>query len=240
MNKKISDASIQIKKIIPESLKIFIKSLSGSLATLLGKYLLTPLNLLKNKNNLNRCLEIGPGDTRISGFETLNILGGNHVDYVCDASRKLPFGDDTFEIIYASHILEHIPWFKIEEVLREWARILRPGGSLEIWVPDGLKICKALVDYELLGINDIEKDGWYRFNPNKCPYKWISGRLFTYGDGTGNPCHPNWHRALFTPQYVKQLMSNVGLINVRLMSETEVRGANHGWINLGVKGIKTI
>jgi len=185
-----------------------------------------------------RYLEIGPGDERIEGFETLNIFNGPNVDYVYDASKALPFEDNTFDLIYASHILEHVVWYHTEATLEEWVRILKSGGILEVWVPDGLKICQTLIKAELNGVNNTAKDGWYKFNPRNDPYIWANGRIFTYGDGTGNPNHPNWHRAIFTSGYLKELFERVGLINIKEMDRSEVRGYDHGWINLGVKGTK--
>lgn len=201
-------------------------------------WLSTRVNLWKNRSKSERMLEIGPDTQPIPGFETLNIVGGKNVDYVWDAAMKLPFQGNTFDLIYASHILEHIPWYQTEAVLAEWVRILKPCGQLEIWVPDGLKICKALVDYELNGENYIEKDGWYRYNPERDPYKWAAGRLFTYGDGTGDARSPNWHRSVFTKRYLRILFEKAGLKNIRKLSSTEVRGYDHGWINLGMAGTK--
>lgn len=198
----------------------------------------TKVKLVRNKQLQNRSLEIGSGGNRIPGFETIDIKPGEHIDYVLDASKPLPFDNDTFELVYASHILEHIPWYKVEDTIREWMRILKPHGRLEIWVPDGLKICKALVDYELHGKNYIEKDGWYRYNPERDPCKWAAGRLFTYGDGMGDPKSPNWHRSMFTERYLRLLFKKVGLKDIRKLSNTEVRGYDHGWINLGMIGIK--
>ena len=204
-----------------------------------GRVVKNRVNLLKNAKKPQRFLEIGPGSQRLPGFETLDIVGGPNVDYVWDASKRLPFKDNTFDLIYASHVLEHIPWYKTEEVLKEWVRVLKPGGILEIWVPDGLKICKALVDYELSGTKEaMERDGWYKFNPEKNFYLWVNGRLFTYGNGTGNPCHPNWHRALFTAKYLKECLERAGLVDVRELDRSEVRGYDHGWINLGIRGRK--
>lgn len=185
-----------------------------------------------------RCLEIGPGDDRIEGFETLNINPGPNVDYVGDATRRLPFEDNTFDLVYCSHILEHVPWYQTEATLMEWIRVLRPGGRLEVWVPDGLKICKAFVDNELYGVNYINKDGWYKFNEKKDPNIWASGRIFSYGDGNGNPNSPNWHRAIFSRTYLVRLFENAGLKEIRDLKSGEVRGHDHGWINLGITGVK--
>lgn len=197
----------------------------------------TFIHLQKNKNKNERKLEIGPGNERIKGFETLNIINSKSTDYILDASKSLPFKDNTFNLIYASHILEHIPWYQTQEILKEWMRVLKPGGSLEIWVPDGFKIAKAFIDAEL-GNDYIKDDGWYRFNPEKDPCKWASGRIFTYGDGKGNLNHPNWHRAIFSERYLKILFQNAGMVEIEKMDLSEVRGYNHKWINLGIKGKK--
>jgi SAM-dependent methyltransferase len=174
----------------------------------------------------------------MEGFETLDILGGREVDYPVDAARALPFPDGTFALVYASHVLEHIPWYHTEDVLREWVRILRPGGALEVWVPDALRVAEVLVRYENEGIDGTDADGWYRFNPDRDPARWAAGRTFTYGDGTGRTDHPNWHRALFTPRYLMKLCQQAGLTDVARMDRARVRGYDHGWINLGVEGRK--
>lgn len=195
-------------------------------------------NLRAHAELSGRKLEIGPGPERIEGFETLNIVDGSAVDYICDATKSLPFPDDTFEIVYASHILEHVPWYQVQEVLCEWRRVLKPGGRLEIWVPDGLKICKAFVDAELNDDNYIDKDGWYRYNEEKDPCKWASGRLYTYGDGTGETDHPNWHRAAFSRRYLTSAMQHAGFGESGEMDRSQVRGYDHGWINMGIYGVK--
>jgi len=198
----------------------------------------TRLNLLKNRKHNDRRLEIGPGGRRILGFETADVVPSKNVDYTLDCSKKLPFGDNTFEVVYASHVLEHFPWYQTEEVLREWARILKPGGYMEIWVPDAIKICKAFVDAEVSGNNYIDLDGWYKFNPEKDPCVWASGRIYTYGDGVGDPKSPNWHKALFSPRYLALLMGKVGLADITKLVPEDVRGEDHGWINLGLRGTK--
>lgn len=187
---------------------------------------------------MEKFLELGPGKKRITGFTTVNIVDGPNVDVVCDASKKLPFDDNTFSVVYASHVLEHIPWYQTEDVLREWKRVLVFGGSLEVWVPDAFKICRTVSQYEEEGIDSTELDGWYKFNEEHDPCKWAAGRLFTYGDGKGTIDHWNWHRAMFTPRYLCKVLINVGFELVEQLDRSCVRGEDHGWINLGFRGMK--
>lgn len=202
------------------------------------RFLQTPALLLSRRAKADRRLEIGPGPQRIPGFETLNIVGGANVDYVWNAERRLPFRAGTFSVIYASHVLEHIPWFRTDRVLAEWVRALAPGGRLEIWVPDGLKICEAFIEAEKNGSAEFEKDGWFRFNDDKDPCLWASGRIFSYGDGSGYRNHPNWHLAVFSFRYLEQALKRAGCTRVERLERSQVRGHDHGWINLGVCGIK--
>ncbi len=202
------------------------------------RHVVNRTSLWRHRGKSGRKLEIGPAPERIEGFETLNIRAGRHVDYIIDACGRLPFADDCFELVYASHVLEHVPWYQTEEVLREWVRILRPGGMLEIWVPDGLKVCRTLIEYEDTGRDQSGQDGWYRFNDRKDVCRWAAGRIFSYGDGTGRADSPNWHRALFSPRYIEGVMERAGLVDVCRMDRSEVRGSDHGWINLGVRGTK--
>lgn len=51
---------------------------------------------------------------------------------VQDASR-LSYADDSADRLIASHVLEHIP--QPHEVLREWSRVVRDGGTISIALP---------------------------------------------------------------------------------------------------------
>ncbi len=199
---------------------------------------ITPANIIRNKNKKERWIEIGPGPNRLPGFETLNVEAAFHVDYVCNASRGLPFPDETFDLMYASHVLEHVPWYQTEQTLRSWVRTIKQGGSIEIWVPDGLRIAREFVNAEAGQQNEIHMDGWYRFNPDRDPCVWANGRIFSYGDGTGSKQSSNWHLALFSARHLQLLMQRVGLVDIERLDRSSVRGHDHGWINLGFRGRK--
>jgi len=68
---------------------------------------------------------------------TLDIDPRYNPTYLHDASI-VPYdfiADGEFDVVFASHILEHITFWKEQEVLNEWARIVRPGGEVHIAVP---------------------------------------------------------------------------------------------------------
>ena len=175
-------------------------------------------------------LEIGnekTGGRLGSDWKTMDLIPGPDVDITHDLTDlPLPFNDNEFTIVYMSHILEHIAWTKTAPVLKELYRIIKPGGQLEVWVPDLEKLAKAYINPSL-----IKNDGWYKFNPDKDPTRWFNGRLFTYGPGD-----ENFHRAAFDERYLTKCFSQSGFVAMNRMKKP--RGYDHGWINLGIVGFK--
>lgn len=60
--------------------------------------------------------------------------GGSVIGY--DLSKRVPFPDDEFEVVYHSHLLEHFPEAQALPFLRECHRVLKSGGIIRIAVPD--------------------------------------------------------------------------------------------------------
>lgn len=48
----------------------------------------------------------------------------------------LPYGDNSVDVIYSEHGWEHVPLEQGEFLLRECARVLKPGGVVRISTPD--------------------------------------------------------------------------------------------------------
>ncbi len=61
------------------------------------------------------------------------------------------FPDEYADLIYASHVLEHISHNEVLKVLKEWYRVLKKGGILRLSVPDFDK----LIDVYLTEEKDI-------------------------------------------------------------------------------------
>jgi SAM-dependent methyltransferase len=56
-------------------------------------------------------------------------------DYRCDV-RNLPFGGAEFDLVFSSHVLEHISRDEWENTLNEWVRVLKPEGELILCLPN--------------------------------------------------------------------------------------------------------
>lgn len=53
-----------------------------------------------------------------------------------DATRRIPLPDDSAEVVYSSHVVEHLDRDDVNGFLREAYRVLAPGGVLRVAVPD--------------------------------------------------------------------------------------------------------
>lgn len=72
--------------------------------------------------------------------------------------RKLEYSDESVDEIYCSHTLEHIGLREVIPTLKEWHRVLKPGGKVTINVPDMEWAAGVLLS--LSGLGFYEKDEW--------------------------------------------------------------------------------
>lgn len=85
---------------------------------------------------MSRKLHIG-GTAKVDGWELTNITEFPGVDFIGDCTEFKHIPDGTYEIVYSSHVFEHLDYrTQALKALREWYRILKPGGIVMISVPD--------------------------------------------------------------------------------------------------------
>jgi len=66
-----------------------------------------------------------------------HILQGIDPEMICwDLSKGIPFESNTFDVVYNSHLLEHIKRALVPSFLKECHRVLKPNGVVRIVVPD--------------------------------------------------------------------------------------------------------
>lgn len=96
-----------------------------------------------------RKLHIG-GKVVKEGWEIFNAIPAEIVDHEGDARDLSRFEDNTFEALYASHVVEHFDFAggDLPNTLKEWHRVLAPGGELYVSVPDMYVLCRMFVATE--------------------------------------------------------------------------------------------
>lgn len=82
----------------------------------------------------------------------------------------IPFGDDSFEVVYHSHVLEHFQKDKAAFFIKECHRVLKVDGIIRIAVPDLEQIINEYQTQLKLAIQGDEK--------SELNYNWIMLELF--------------------------------------------------------------
>jgi predicted SAM-dependent methyltransferase len=109
--------------------------------------------------------------------------------------KGLPYKENTFEIVYSSHLVEHISRKDILNFLIECRRVLKPGGLIRLVLPDFEKIAREYLknveqgkllfsEFNIIEMIDqcvrTESGGemikWYRQNSNSSLQSYIKER----------------------------------------------------------------
>jgi ubiquinone/menaquinone biosynthesis C-methylase UbiE len=80
-------------------------------------------------------LDVGCGDQKREGHIGIDNSKGADADIFLDIEKqKLPFEDNQVDVIFCSHVLEHLD--NVIFVVNEFWRVLKPEGEATIVVPD--------------------------------------------------------------------------------------------------------
>jgi FkbM family methyltransferase len=134
------------------------------------------------------------------GWETLNTLPLPGIEHVCDARDLSRFPDNTFETLYASHVLEHFDYKnELNAVFAEWYRVLVPGGQLFVSVPDLDTICRLYCDRERFDIHD----------------RWLFVRMLMGGHADQH----DYHLSALNEEFLSYYLSEAGFSQFQRVSE---------------------
>jgi predicted SAM-dependent methyltransferase len=167
-------------------------------------------------------LHLGCGSICLDGYVNIDIEDWAGICNIIHDATKLPmFSDNSVDHIYNHALLEHIPPWDIERTLEEWNRILKPGGTIQIEVPDLERIFQDWFINETLGeqeaINNI-------YGGKKEPNKKYSQQHHLTG---------------FTYNKLSRIMSAYGFVNCKrlehekyhhilvLFAQKKQNGKNH-------------
>lgn len=135
-------------------------------------------------------LHLGCGNKRIEGFINIDVRELEGVDVVDDITKLTSIEESSVDLIYVSHVLEHIGRNEYIDVLKRWYSILKKEGVLRIAVPD----FEAVTEH---------------YNENK-NIKALRG--FLYG---GQNYKENYHYCAWDFKCLKEDLESVGFKNVK-------------------------
>ena len=93
-------------------------------------------------------IHLGCWHRYIDGFIHVDLCDFEHIDYRSDIKELPFFSDESANLIYSSHSFEYFDPVEAPLVLKEWRRVLKPGGKLRLSVPDFDQLIKI---YQLTG-----------------------------------------------------------------------------------------
>lgn len=138
-------------------------------------------------------LHIGGGKINF-GDSWIHIDAANFMHIQYHNVTKLPFQDNTVNLIYSSHMLEYCDRNEAVDILKEWRRVLQVNGILRLAVPDFAEMSKL-------------------YQASKIELKDILGPL--YGRILINNKYI-YHKTIYDFLSLKELLINIGFKDVKL------------------------
>ena len=89
-------------------------------------------------------INVGCGEDIRAGFINADIQNLSGIDLSIDCRNLNIFDDESIDFIVAQRLLEYIPRRDMLSTLKEWYRILKPNGCVEIRVTDISFLTKSL------------------------------------------------------------------------------------------------
>jgi predicted SAM-dependent methyltransferase len=80
-------------------------------------------------------VNIGAGPHTKEGWLTADAFKVE-ADIYMNANARWPFDDNSVDVLYSEHMLEHIKVDRVPKLLAEAYRVLKPGGLFRVTVPD--------------------------------------------------------------------------------------------------------
>jgi SAM-dependent methyltransferase len=148
-------------------------------------------------------LNLGCGDKILAGYVNVDVApsrAGRPPDVLCDLRLLKPFEDASADEVLAVHVVEHFWRWEVVGVLREWARVLKPGASMILECPNLQSACEEFLR---------DPEAFCGPGPEGQRTMWVF-----YGD-------PRWqdplmvHRWGYTPRSLAAVMAEAGLVEIR-------------------------
>jgi SAM-dependent methyltransferase len=83
-----------------------------------------------------------------AGYVNVDVVearAGMRPDVICDLHDLAPFADNSADEILSVHVVEHFWRWEVRDILREWVRVLKPGGRMIVECPNLQSACATFL-----------------------------------------------------------------------------------------------
>src|SRR6266849_4191793 len=93
-----------------------------------------------------KCLNLGCGQRFHPDWVNLDLYPPNPSVQKWNLQEDLPFPDESFDVVYHSHVLEHFSKADGLQLLHRCRRVLKSNGTLRVAVPDLERIAQLYLE----------------------------------------------------------------------------------------------
>lgn len=159
-------------------------------------------------------INVGAGSRRPPGWFNVDIEENpdapTPLDLLSDA-KKIALPDECASELMAIHVAEHFYRWDLDDALDEWKRLLRPGGTLILELPDLIKSCINVIEGRMKGGKHPDQLGmWALFGDSRSKNPYMS------------------HKYGYSPESLTAILVEHGFIKVKhLQTVFHIAGREH-------------
>jgi predicted SAM-dependent methyltransferase len=162
----------------------------------------SPLN-----TNTARKLHLGCGSHILDGWTNTDLDPKDSRVHALDVTKRFPISNDSVDLIFSEHMIEHLRYEDGKRMLAECHRSLKPGGKIRITTPN----LRFLIDFFNPELDELQTSYLAWASSTFCDRPASDHSVFVLN----NFVRAWGHRFIYDPSTLGNLMREVGFVHIQ-------------------------